>query len=104
MNQDVILHREKDSKITVAGVELHCTIFAEVECILSITEAQFMSGQMEMAEEGTQEVTIDSVCCYINIYAKDEDKGIVLELENNDVSFFEEHFGDLDPQDVMDSV
>lgn len=100
--QDVTAWKEMDSTINVAGVELPCFITAEIECTLMVWHPQNMQGRMEDAIEGDKEVTLDSVVCDVTIYANSETDVEFITIQTTDTSFYEDNFGELEVDDVLD--
>lgn len=94
--------KEMDSTVEVGGVKLPCFISAEIVCILEIWSPQNMDGQMEDAVEGDKQVTLDSVLNEVVIYASKEETNSFITIQSTDKSFFEEHFGELEVDDVLD--
>jgi len=96
--EQVDICRNKDTIIRIGGVDLPCFIEADITATLKTWQPQNMSGRMEDAVSGEQEVTLDSVELEITIGNKNDTQFVT--FKSTDTAFYEEHFGDLDPTDL----
>ena len=94
--------KEKDTVIKIGGVELQCHIEADVTVTYEKWHDYTGSGSMEEAELGSEEGSLDSVEMEVTIANKADTQFVT--FKSTDTNFFEEHFGDIEPSDLIGLV
>jgi hypothetical protein len=92
---------EKDeTKITIGGTKIE----ASIEGIINFTFLREQEGgigdRMENATPGSEEITIDSVDLTVTLYEPTENAPYI-QFETTSIDFYEEHFGELECEDIV---
>ena len=85
--------------ITIADVK----VGACIEAVVHFTFLREQDDRMENAIRGSEEVTIDSVYLTVTLYVPGANAPYI-QFVSTSIDFYEEHFGELEVEDVVGYV
>jgi len=91
--------QDRDTNIDLGGVRFPCFITAEVEVIKTVYESQNMSGRMEDAVQGDEEIRVGETNCSVVMYTFDGNHEIG-KFETSSKKFYDCYFDDPDAGDI----
>ena len=89
--------------ITIADVKVGACIEAVVHFTFLLEQDGGIGDRMENAIRGSEEVTIDSVDLTITLYVPGANAPHI-QFVSTSIDFYEEHFGELEVEDVVGYV
>tara|TARA_R110000824_G_scaffold6213_2_gene28746 strand:- start:4357 stop:4668 length:312 start_codon:yes stop_codon:yes gene_type:complete len=88
----------KDVNIEIAGAKIPATIEGDISFTYTEYPAQGMGGRMEDAVDSDEEVELDDVELTVTLRPEGAES---IDFKTTCTDFYEEHFGELDCEDVI---